>query len=99
MIRITQGWEGKTRTVSTRLVATLHALRLDGEVSTDGRWVTLGGVQGQVHVVEVPWGSRYYTWCDLPGERTVEVYMDPATAIRAGLQRAAHPSAEEAGPR
>jgi hypothetical protein len=99
VIRTAQGWEGETRTVSTRLVATLCALGLDGEVSADGRWVTLGGMQGQVHVVEVPWGSRYYTWCDLPGERTVEVYVDPAMAIQAGLRRAAHPPAEEAGPR
>jgi hypothetical protein len=45
---------GEKKTVSTRLVATLGALGLDGEVTADGRWVTLRGTQGRVHVVEAP---------------------------------------------
>ena len=71
----------------TRLVETVRALGLDAEVDLGGSWVRLRGERALVYVVEAAQGS-YYTWCDGPGERTVQFYLDPAEAIRAGLGRA-----------
>jgi hypothetical protein len=71
------------------LVAALHALDLEGEVSLAGRWVKLRGERCAVYVVEGSDHGGYYTWCDDPQERVVQAYRDPVEAIRAGLDRAA----------
>jgi hypothetical protein len=36
-----------------------------------------------------------YIWCDTPGERTIEPYLDLAEANRAGLRRAARVACRE----
>ena len=77
-----------------RLVDALRALGLHGRLSPSGRLVTLDGERCRVYVAEAPRGGGYYTWCDDPAERVVEHYPDPATAIQAGLRRAAHPKAK-----
>jgi len=74
----------------TRLVEAVHALGLDAEADLGGHWVRLQGERALVYVVEAAQGS-YYTWCDGPGERTVQFYGGPAEAIRAGLGRATGP--------
>src|SRR5947209_1820112 len=79
----------------TRLVDTVKQLGLDGEISLLGRWVRLQAERCPVYVIEVSGGCGYYTWCDAPGERTVEPYLDPAEAIRAGLRRAARVASQE----
>ncbi len=74
----------------TQLIGALQALGLEGEIALAGRWVKLQGERCAVYVVE----SRrdgYYTWCDDPQARTVEFYLDPTEAIKAGLRRAASP--------
>src|SRR5439155_26001274 len=81
----------------TRLVDVVKQLDLDGEISILGRWVRLQGERCPVYVIEVAGGCGYYTWCDAPGERTIEPYLDPTEAIQAGLRRAARvASCEEA---
>ena len=75
----------------TQLVLALQALGAHGEIALAGRWVALHGPRCMVYVAEMSWGSAYWTWCDHPTERAVEVYDDPAAAIRAGLRRAARP--------
>ena len=75
-----------------RLVEALHALGLQGEVELSGRWVKLDGERCPVYVVEGAWGAGYYTWCDDPQDRSVELYHDPVEAIQAGLRRAAAPN-------
>jgi hypothetical protein len=77
----------------TRLVDTVQQMGLDGEISLLGRWVRLQAAQCLVYVIEVAGGCGYYTWCDAPGERTIEPYLDPAEAIQAGLRRAARVAA------
>ena len=73
----------------TRLVEALNALGLQGEIALSGRWIRLNGERCPVYVIEEAWGVGYYTWCDDPQARTVEFYRDAATAIQAGLRRAA----------
>ncbi len=73
----------------TRLTDALQSLGVEGEINLSGRWVKLQGVRFPVYVVEVAWNAGYYTWCDDREERVVEFYLDPAEAVRAGLQRAA----------
>ncbi|HBY97361.1 MAG: hypothetical protein M5U01_38365 [Ardenticatenaceae bacterium] len=77
-----------------RLIEALRALGLEGEIASSGRWVKLQGERGWVYVVEAPWESGYYSWCDAPAERAVEFYRDAAEAIRAGLRRGAAHVAE-----
>lgn len=72
----------------TRLAEALQALGLEGEIDLAGRWVKVGGDRCSVYVYEAAWDGSYYTWCDDPGDRTVEFYPDAAEAIRAGLRRA-----------
>src|SRR5438045_3859566 len=79
----------------TRLVDTVKRMGLDGEISLLGRWVRLQAERCPVYVIEVAGGCGYYTWCDAPGERTTEPYLDPAEAIQAGLQRAARVASRE----
>ncbi len=71
----------------TRLVEAVRALGLDAEIDLDGHWVRLHGERYLVYMVEAAQGS-YYTWCDGPGERAIQFYLDPAEAIYAGLGRA-----------
>ncbi len=80
-----------------RLVEALHELQLHGDVQLSGRWIKLDGERCTVYVVEAAWGTGYYTWCDDPLDRKVEVFRDPVEAIRAGLRRAAKHDQEEAG--
>ena len=75
----------------TQLVEALRVLGLEGELSLSDRWAKLQGQQCSVYVVEAPWGSGYYTWCDDPEVRSVEFYRDATEAIEAGLRRAAKP--------
>jgi hypothetical protein len=75
----------------TRLVDALQALHLTGDIDLAGHWVKLPGPRCAVYVLELAWGAGYYTWCDHPRARTVEVYQDPVAAIQAGLRRAAQP--------
>jgi hypothetical protein len=79
----------------TRLVEALRMLELEGEVSLAGRWLKLQGERATVYVAETSWGSGFYTWCDDPCERSVELYSDPVEAIQAGLRRAARPKGIE----
>jgi hypothetical protein len=72
----------------TRLAEAVEALGLDGELSLSGSWVRLRGERSTVYVVEAVSGTRYYTWCDAPHERYVELFYDPVEAIQAGLRRA-----------
>jgi hypothetical protein len=72
----------------TQLVTAMRGLGLDGEVALAGRWITIRGERGLVHVLEIPWRGGFSTWCDLAGARTVERYADATDAIRAGLRRA-----------
>ena len=72
----------------TQLVEALQQLGLEGEISLSGRWVKLEGELCQVYVVEAVSGTRFYTWCDDPEERAVELYHEPEDAIKAGLRRA-----------
>ncbi len=74
----------------TRLAEAVEALGLDGELSLSGSWVRLQGEHCTVYVVEAVSGTRYYTWCDAPNERHVELFHDPTEAIDAGLRRAAN---------
>lgn len=73
----------------TPLVDALQTLGLAGAITMGGRRITIQGERCAVHVFATAGGDRYYTWCDDPRERTVEVYADPAMALRAGLRRAA----------
>ena len=73
-----------------RLVEALRALGLHGRLSPSGRLVTLDGERCRVYVAEAPRGGGYYAWCDDPADPVVEHYPDPASAIRAGLRRAAN---------
>ena len=73
----------------TRLVAALRALGVNGEIALAGHWVTLQGERCAVYVAEATSGGGYYTWCEAVEARAVEFYLDPATAIEAGLRRAA----------
>ena len=71
----------------TVLVDTLHTLGLEGEPIMGGRWIRLRGERGWVYVAEAARGRGFYTWCDDREARHVELYPDPAEAIRAGLRR------------
>ncbi len=70
------------------LLEALHTLGLRGQIDPSGRWVRLQGERCGVYVYEVAWDGGYYTWCEEPGERTVEFYRDATQAIQAGLRRA-----------
>ncbi len=70
----------------TRLLESLEALGLSGQVDTSGRLMSVRGERCLVYVFEATPGG-YYTWCDAPGESTVEFYPDLVEAIRAGLRR------------
>lgn len=72
----------------TLLIDALRTLGLDAEVGLGGRWLTVLGQRCPVYVVQATVEGRYYTWCDDPEERAVEVYRDPREAIAAGLRRA-----------
>ena len=63
---------------------------LTDEILGAGCW---GKCRGHVSWLEK---EVSYIWCDAPGERTIEPYLDPAEAIRAGLRRAAHVACREA---
>jgi hypothetical protein len=76
----------------TRLDDALQALGLPNESELGGTWVTLRGERCRVYVMGTTWGHRYFTWCDDPHDRTVEVYTDPVAALQAGLRRAAYPT-------
>ncbi len=80
----------------TRLLEALRALGLEGEVGLSGRWVKVRGDRCSVYVYEAAWDGGYYTWCDDPGDRTVEFYRDATEAIQAGLGRAAGRTAAKA---
>jgi hypothetical protein len=82
----------------TRLVETLQALGLHGEVELGGRWVRLPGERATVYVIEAAWSDSFYTWCDLPGEQTIERYGSALEAIAAGLRRARRPPGASADP-
>ncbi len=71
----------------TVLIETLQTLGLEGEPIMGGRWVRLRGERGWVYVAEAALGRGFYTWCDAREARHVELYTDPAEAIRAGLRR------------
>lgn len=75
--------------IMPRLIEALRALGLEGETALSGRWVKVQGDRYLVYVVEAPWESGYYSWCEAPAERSVEFYRDPIAAIQAGLRRAA----------
>jgi len=77
----------------TRLDDALHTLGLPGTSELEGTWVTLAGERCRVYVMGTRWGQRYYTWCDDPHDRTVEMYADPMAALQAGLRRAARGAA------
>lgn len=81
----------------TRLEEALCTLGLEGEISLAGRWAKLRGERGTVYVIEASWGRGYYTWCDAPLARSVELHSDPVEAIRAGLWRAASLERSEGG--
>ena|SRR5437868_1789523 len=66
----------------------LQDLGLEGEVSPVGRWARLRGERGTVYVAEAAFGMGYYSWCDVPQERTALPYLDPLEAIQAALYRA-----------
>ncbi len=72
----------------TRLVAALHALGLDGEIALAGQWVKVQGEPCAVYVIQATSGGGCYTWCEDAEARVVEFYLDPSTAIEAGLRRA-----------
>ncbi len=78
----------------TRLDDALDTLGLRGKSELEGTWVTLSGEGWRVYVMGTRWSQRYYTWCDDPHDRTVEVYVDPVAALQAGLRRAARPETE-----
>ncbi len=78
----------------TRLLEALEALGLSGQVDTSGRLMRVRGERCLVYVFEATRGGGYYTWCDPPGEGTVEFYPDLVEAIRAGMRR----SSSRAGP-
>jgi hypothetical protein len=80
----------------TRLVDALQALDLGGEIELAGHLVKVPGPRCAVYVLELAWGAGYYTWCDHPQARTIQVYQDPVAAIEAGLRRAAQVPAEGA---
>ena len=75
----------------TRLAEAVKALGLEGELSLSGSWVRLRGEDCTVYVVEAVSGTRYYTWCDAPNKRYVELFHDPIEAIESGLRRATPP--------
>jgi hypothetical protein len=52
-----------------------------------GTWLTLRRGNDSVHLIENAGGTRFYTWCDNPAERTVQAFPNPYDAIRAGLKR------------
>ena len=81
----------------TRLVDVLQARGLDAELDPSGLLATLQGERCSVYVYEAPRGDGYYTWCDDPAERTVEVYSNPAEAVQAGLRREAYAASAEGG--
>ena len=72
----------------TRLVEALDSLGLAAEVELNGRWIRITGDRGTVFVTSSAWGDSYYTWCDIPDQRTVQRFSDPVEAIRVGLRRA-----------
>jgi hypothetical protein len=71
------------------LAEALQALGIAAEVSLSGRWARIQREQCLLYIVEALSGTRYYTWCDHPQERAVQVYPEPRQAIRAGLRRCA----------
>ncbi len=73
----------------THLGDALQSLGLNSvETVLNGRWITIQGERCRVHIVEAAWGGKYYTWCEQPGDRTIEAFSDPYAAIRQGLRRA-----------
>ncbi len=78
----------------TPLVDALQASGIAADVSLGGRWAEFQGERRRVYVFETARGG-YYTWCDDPLDRKVEIYRNPVEAIQAGLRRAAkHDQAE-----
>ncbi len=61
---------------------------LDGEIALAGHWVKFQGERCAVYVIHATSGGDYYTWCEDTEARVVYSYLDPATAIEAGLRRA-----------
>ncbi len=78
------------KSAMARLVDTLDALGLYGEIALSGRWVKIQGEQCAIYLVESVWGTSYLTWCDAPCDRTVHLYHDPIKAIEAALRCAAN---------
>ncbi len=70
------------------LTEALRALGLKGQADPSRRWVRIPGERCSVYVYEAAWDGGYYTWCDDPGDKTVEFYQDATEAIQAGLGRA-----------
>jgi len=82
------GAEAVQKGAATPLAEALRDLGLDGDLSLDGRWLTLAGDRFRIFVVASARGG-YFTWCDDPAERTVLFQRDARAAIATGLRRAA----------
>ncbi len=79
---------------ASRLAEALQTVGVHGTIELAGRWATIEGARCLVYVVEAAHGAGFFTWCDAPHARTLELYRDPVEAIRAGLRRAAHDDVE-----
>ena len=84
-VRVASRGEDDTRPRGVRMHPSLTE-----DILGAGCW---GKCRGHVSWLEKPVS---YIWCDAPGERTIEPYLDPAEAIRAGLRRAARVACWEA---
>ena len=71
----------------SKLIVTLKDMDLAWEEGYTGLWVTLRRGNDSIHFIENANGTRFYTWCDNPAERTVQAFEDPQDAIHAGLRR------------
>lgn len=72
----------------SQLRTALHELGIVAEIELGGRWVRLQGDRGAVYVIEGVWGGDFFTWCDIPEERSIERHPTAVAAILAGLRRA-----------
>ena len=71
----------------SKLTTLLKDMGLDWEDGPAGIWVTLRRNNDSVHFIESAGGTKFYTWCDNPAERTVKAFGNPKDAIKAGLER------------
>ena len=81
------GAEAARKGADTPLADALRQLGLNGDISLEGRWLTLPGDRFRVFVVESSRGG-FFTWCDDPAERAVIFCRDAREAIQVGLSRA-----------